>query len=276
MSESIRKSCCAVRQKGSSFMKDITVCTPNEGKALVIETRDYGRVARYPIKTHVVMSNEDIFALMDRYVAGRVKSDDYVFISEKVIAICQGRAYDIDELKPRRLAWFLSRFVYQSPYGIGLGSPWTMELAIRDVGTVRILFAAVCSAVTKPFGRRGVFYKIAGMKARAIDGPCDCTIPPYNHFAKMAPAVPNQVAESLSKHIGCGVVIIDANDLNVEVLGKSSRDISDSFCRQAFHDNPLGQSAQSTPIAVVRRIDCADRLPQCQRDETATLKASRI
>lgn len=257
-------------------MKDITVCIPNEGKSLEIETRDYGRVIRYPVKTHVVMSGEDIFALMDRYVMGRVKSDDYVFISEKVIAICQGRAYDIDELKPRRLAKLLSRFVYQSPYGIGLGSPWTMELAIRDVGIVRILFAAFCSAITKPFGMRGVFYKIAGMKARAIDGPCDCTIPPYNHFAKMAPAKPNQVAESLSQYIGCGVVIIDANDLNVEVLGKSSRNISDSFCRQAFHDNPLGQSAQSTPIAVVRRLDCTDILPQCRQNETATLKASRI
>lgn len=72
-------------RKETMFMEDITVCTPNEGKSLMIETRDYGRV----------------------------KSDDYVFISEKVIAICQGRAYDIDELKPRRLAQFLSRFVYQ-------------------------------------------------------------------------------------------------------------------------------------------------------------------
>lgn len=259
-----------------NFREKLTACVPNEGKTLVIETRDYGRVIRYPVKTHVVMSNEDIFALMDRYVTGKVKSDDYVFISEKVIAICQGRAYDIDELRPRRLAKFLSRFVYRSPYGIGLGSPWTMELAIRDVGTVRILFAALCAAITKPFGRRGIFYKIAGMKARAIDGPCACTIPPYNHFAKMAPAVPNQVAKSLAEHIGCGVVIIDANDLNVEVLGKSSKDINDSFCRQAFCDNPLGQSAQSTPIAVVRRIDRAAASPQCGQNEGAILKASHI
>lgn len=258
-----------------NFREELAACEPNEGKTLVIETRDYGRVIRYPIKTHVVMSNEDMFALMDRYVTGKVQSDDYVFISEKVIAICQGRAYDIDELKPRRLAGFLSRFVYRSPYGIGLGSPWTMELAIRDVGTFRILLAAACAAITKPFGRRGIFYKIAGMKARAIDGPCPCTIPPYNHFAKMAPAMPNQVAKSLAAHIGCKVVIIDANDLNVEVLGKSSKDISESFCRQAFCDNPLGQSAQATPIAVVRRLDCAD-MPQCPPCRRAILEASHI
>lgn len=236
-------------------MENITVCAPNEGKKLVIETQDYGRVARYPLKTHVVMSNEDMFALMDRYVAGKVEENDYVFISEKVIAICQGRAYDIDTLKPRRLACFLCKFVYHSPYGIGLGSPWTMELALRDVGTVRILLAALCSAVTKFFGMRGVFYKVAGVKARAIDGPCDCTIPPYNHYAKMAPARPNRTAEALARHIGCKVVIIDANDLNVEVLGRSSRTISAGFCRQVFGDNPLGQSAQQTPIAIVRKAE---------------------
>lgn len=235
-------------------MTDIAGYKPNDGKQIIIQTPDYGAVARYPIKTHVVMSNEDLFKLMDKYVVGKVCSEDYVFISEKLIAICQGRAFPIEDIHPRPLAKLLCKFVYRSPYGIGLGSPWTMELALQDAGSAKILFAAACSAITKVFGMRGIFYRIAGTKARAIDGPCDCTIPPYNHYAKMAPAAPNQVAEKLSKHIGCQVVIIDANDLNVEVLGKSNRHISTSFCKQAFGDNPLGQSAQSTPMAVVRKI----------------------
>lgn len=235
-------------------MTNIAACKPNEGKQIIIHTQDYGAVARYPIKTHVVMSNEDLFQLMDKYVVGKVCKEDYVFISEKLIAICQGRAFPIEDIHPRPLAKFLCKFVYRSPYGIGLGSPWTMELALRDAGTFKILAASACSAITKVFGMRGVFYQIAGMKARAIDGPCDCTIPPYNHYAKMAPAEPNQVAEKLSKYIGCLVVIIDANDINVEVLGKSSSHISTSFCKQAFRDNPLGQSSQSTPMAVVRMI----------------------
>lgn len=235
-------------------MTNIAACKPNEGKQIMIHTKDYGIIARYPIKTHVVMSNEDLFQLMDKYVVGKVCKEDYVFISEKLIAICQGRAFPIEEIHPRPLAKFLCKFVYRSPYGIGLGSPWTMELALRDAGTLKILAASVCSAITKVFGMRGVFYQIAGAKARAIDGPCDCTIPPYNHYAKMAPAKPNQVAKRLSSHIGCPVVIIDANDLNVEVLGKSSSHIRASFCKQAFEDNPLGQSSQSTPMAVVRMI----------------------
>ena len=233
---------------------DITNNIPNEGKELLIETPDYGTLARYPIRTHVIMSEEKLTDIMDKYVKENVQKDDWMFISEKVVAITQGRAFDIDDIKPRPLAKVLCKFVYKSPYGIGLGSPWTMELALRDVGTPRMLFAAFCSAVTKPFGVRGVFYKVAGTKARAIDGPCDCTIPPYNHFAKLAPAEPDKVAKELADYIGCKVVIIDANDIGVEVLGRSTEEIPVDFCKQAFADNPLGQSSQSTPIAIVRKV----------------------
>lgn len=233
---------------------DMTSFAANEGKNINITTADFGEYSRFPVKTHVIMSDEKIMDIMDKYVVGNVEKDDYMFISEKVIAITQGRAFNIDDINPRPLAKLLCKFVYKSPYGIGLGSPWTMELALRDVGTARMLLAAFCSAVTKPFGVRGVFYKVAGTKARAIDGPCDCTIPPYNHFAKLAPAEPDKVAKELENHIGCKVVVIDANDIGVEVLGRSSEDISIDFCKQVFKDNPLGQSAQSTPIAIVRKV----------------------
>lgn len=239
---------------GRTFMYHTDTYQPNPGKELVIEVRGFGRYARYPVKTHVVAVGEDLPGVLTRYVAGKLQKDDYLFLSEKLVAICQGRAFDIDRITPRPLARFLCRFVYHSPYGIGLGSPWTMELALRDAGVPRILLAAFFSALTKPLGIRGVFYRVAGVKARAIDGPCDCTIPPYNHYAKMAPAAPNQAAQALSERLGCPVVIIDANDLSVEVLGRSSRRISPKFCRQVFRDNPLGQSSQSTPMAIVRRL----------------------
>lgn len=233
---------------------DITSTAANDGKRIDISTEGYGSYARYPLKTHVIMSGEKVSDIIEKYVADKPVSGDYIFISEKVIAICQGRAFDIDEIKVRPLAKLLCKFVYKSPYGIGLGSPWTMELALRDVGTAKILLASICSAVTKPFGVRGVFYKIAGTGARAIDGPCDCTIPPYNHYAKMAPKDPDKVALEIYNQTGCKTVIIDANDIGVEVLGRSHDDIDIAFCKQVFADNPLGQSSQSTPIAIVRKI----------------------
>jgi F420-0:gamma-glutamyl ligase-like protein len=227
---------------------------PNETKNLEITT-DFGIYERYPIKTKVVMSGDNLFELLDTYAKEYIKPGDYLFMSEKIVAISQGRAFDIDDIKPSWWARTLSKFVYKSPYGIGLGSPWTMELAIREIGLPKILFASACSAVTKIFGIRGVFYRILGESARAIDGPCDCTIPPYNHYAKLAPARPNEVAKELSEHIGIPVVIIDANDLGVEILGRSSEEIKIDFCKQAFADNPLAQGHQQTPLCIVRKTE---------------------
>ncbi len=43
--------------------------------------------------------------------------------------------------------------------------------------------------------------------------------------------------------------------LGVAVLGRSSKNISDAFCKEVFKDNPLGQSAEQTPLCIVRKAD---------------------
>ena len=242
---------------------DMTSLRPNPEKKLRIST-EWGTFCRFPVRTKVVYKGDVLTDIMDEYVMPFIKEGDMIFISEKIVAISQGRAFDIDDIKPSRLARLLCKFVYKSPYGIGLGSPWTMELALRDVGAPKILFAAFCSAITKPFGIRGVFYKIVGEKARAIDGPCDCTLPPYNHYAKLAPLKPDEVAAGLEKHTGCKVVVMDANDIGREILGRSDSSINIDFCKSVFEDNPLGQSSQQTPIAIVRKEEntADDILPE--------------
>lgn len=231
--------------------------TPNEGKSLTIST-SFGTYARYPVKTHVIMREDKLEDVLDKYVRAHLAPGDAVFISEKIVAITQGRAFKVDEIKISRLARFLVKFVYKPDYGIGIGAPATMELCIREVGRPKILFAAACSAVGKLFGKRGIFYNICGMKARAIDGPCDYTIPPYNNYAKMAPDRPHEVAEELSLYIGCDVVIIDANDIAATVLGKCRKNLPERFGEEIFSDNPLDQCAQQTPIAIIRKIDAGE------------------
>ncbi len=108
--------------------------------------------------------------------------------------------------------------------------------------------------VTKPFGVKGLFYKIVGKNINAIDGPCSYTLPPYNQYAKLGPKEPKKTAKKMKEILGCEVVIIDANDLGVAVLGKSSDEISDEFCKEVFRDNPLGQSGEQTPLCLVRRV----------------------
>ncbi len=234
---------------------------PNPGKSLNIMT-NYGVFSRYPVKTHVIMETDSLGSVLDHYLTPYLQPDDYVFISEKIVAITQGRAFPVEEIKPGRWARLLSSFVQKSSYGIGLGMPCTMELAIREIGLLKILLAAVCAAVTKLFGIHGVFYQILGEQARAIDGPCDYTIPPYNRYAKLAPSRPNEVAKELAAHIGVKVVIIDANDLGVEVLGRSHFDEIDiDFCKEVFRDNPLAQGDEQTPLCILRRVRQEDVSP---------------
>ena len=224
----------------------------NEGKKLAIEI-DGVSYLRIPVKTHVVMREDDLFEVLDKYTKDLRQPGDIIFVSEKVVAITQGRAFPISEIKPGWFARFLVKFVYKSPYGIGLGSPYTMQLAVEDVGVPRLLLGCAAALVTKPFGIRGVFYKVCGPRAYAIDGPCDCTIPPYNRYAKMAPKNPDKVARKLKEKLGNEVIVLDANDLNVDILGKSSKDLDVKFLKALFKDNPLGQNSQQTPVAIVRK-----------------------
>jgi len=237
----------------NNHMTNIDNYEANPEKNLIIDLGP-NKWARLPVKTHVITKDDDIVDVVKKYAAEHISENDYLFISERIVAISQGRAFPISEIKPSTLAKILVNFVHKSPYGIGLRSPWTMELAIREAGAARILLSALAAAVTKPFGMRGVFYKVVGKNINAIDGPCDYTLPPYNKYAKLGPANPDKVARELSGLINSKVVIIDANDLGVEILGRSHGDIDAEFCRSIFRDNPLGQSKEQTPLCVVRKI----------------------
>ena len=225
---------------------------PNEDRAL---HATLGGVvyARHPVRTHLVTAEDHALEVVRRYM-GEVGPDvRLVAVSERMVAITQGRSYPIKEIRPGRLARLLERFVTRPGYGIGLGSAETMELAIREVGAPRILLAAAASAVTKPFGVHGVFYRVAGPQAKAIDGPTSYTIPPYNEAATLGPRDPDGAARAIAAGIGAPVAIIDANDAGCAVLG-ASPGVDRRFVQRLFADNPLGQAREKTPICVVREV----------------------
>jgi len=225
----------------------------NAGKALTVEIEG-AKYSRIPIRTRVVMPGDDLDAFIEEYATGVVEPGDIFFVTEKIVAITQGRSYLVEDITPRRLALFLSKFVVRTPYGIGLGMPETMEMALRECGTIRILFAAAVSAVTKLFGRKGDFYRIAGDKARAIDGPTSGTIPPYNKAVVLGPERPREVANHLKTLIGgsAEVAVVDINDLGGNILGSTLDKAGEKRLVAILKDNPLGQGHQSTPLGVVR------------------------
>ncbi len=207
---------------------------------------------RIPVKTHVITKEDAISDVVKKYVQEVVQDKDIVFISEKAVAITQGRAYPMSEIKPRPLARFLSKYVTKTSAGIGLGIPETMEMALRECGVLRILFAACVSFVTKLFGRKGDFYRIAGYKASSIDGPTPNTLPPYNKYVVLGPDKPDQVAKRISEAIGAEVAIVDINDLGGNILGASHAAMDRTALAGILRDNPLGQCTEQTPIGIIR------------------------
>jgi F420-0:gamma-glutamyl ligase len=184
---------------------------------------------------------------------------DVVAMSEKVVAITQGRSFPMSEIAVTPLARLLSRFVSRVPIGIGLGRPQTMQLALEEAGASRILLAAACAAVTRPLGIRGVFYRVAGSRVSAIDGPTAYTLPPYNTHASKAPRDPDGVAarmrRALSERAGgdVGVAVVDTNDLAADVLG-SSPGVDRAAVAEVLADNPMGQTDEQTPFCILRRL----------------------
>lgn len=225
----------------------------NEGKALEVEI-DGARYRRIPIRTRVVMPGDDLDDVIREYALEYAATGDTLFVTEKIVAITQGRSFAVEDIEPRTLARFLSRYVTRTPYGIGLGMPETMEMALRECGTPRILFAAAVSAVTKAFGRSGDFYRIAGDRARAIDGPTSGTIPPYNSAVVLGPERPRDVAHHLKGLLpeGVEVAIVDINDLGGNILGSTLSKAEEKTLLAVLRDNPLGQGHQSTPLGIVR------------------------
>ena len=249
---------------------------PNEGKQLVIDVAGQ-RWARIPLQTHAFAVGEDFAALIADYVSAAIEpilADPemahglarpwYVVSSEKNIAIAQGRSYFLWDIKPGWWARTLSRFVVKLPTGIGLGTPWTMQLAIQEAGLPRILVAAGASAVGKLLGRRGWFYRVAGHNVNAIDGPAETNVYPANVSAKLAPKDPDRASGQIRRAIVAlvgqdiggrlsGVTIIDANDLGRNVLGQDS-DRDDEFFAALFADNPAGQGRQQTPVTICLQV----------------------
>lgn len=206
---------------------------------------------RLTIQTKLITPKDKITSIAKEYTGSILKDGDILVISEKVVAITQGRSYAMDEIKPTELAKFLARYVTKTPYGIGISIPETMELALREVGSPRMIFAALIAAITKPLGIKGVFYRIAGTGARAIDGPTPYTIPPYNTHATLGPKDPNGTAEKIAREIGHPIIIIDANDLGVNILGMSEK-IDKKLIEHVFKDNPMGQTNEQTPLCILR------------------------
>lgn len=230
---------------------------PNKGKNLDILAHGT-RYLRLPIKTPLIKPGDDLVKLLAEYAAPHLLPGDILFISEKVVCVCQNRIIRADEVKTSWLARLLAKRVRNyagTPQfrGLGHGTAPAMQLLIEEASYPRTLLAAAVSALTRPLGIKGAFYYLVGKQAKSIDCPMSWTIPEFKDYAKRAPHDPDGVAREVKKHFGVETVIVDANYRGAFSLGKSTSAITEKFIQELSRDNPAGQDSEMTPFFIVRK-----------------------
>ncbi len=215
-----------------------------------VQGRTYERAA---VRTHLVHVKEPLLDVLRQYVTPVYEPGDFLVLSEKFVAITQGRVIHRSLIHPGLLARLLVKGVTKLKDDVGFSDPAKMQVAIFRAGWARMAFAMTAGGITRLLGRHGDFYRLAGHRISEIDGFNPHTVPPYNEFAMLGPEDPPRDAQAIEDATGWPVAIVDANNINVEVLGVSrGLPVSSADARLAVLDNPLGQSDEQTPIVLVR------------------------
>jgi F420-0:gamma-glutamyl ligase len=209
---------------------------------------------RQPIKTKILTPQDDILDIITRYTRDHIEDEDIITISESPLAITQGRAVPVKDIKIGFIAKILWRFVANVKYGIGLRAPTSMQCAVDEVGGLRILFAALVGSAGKLVGRKGDFYRIAGMQAALIDAATTSPVPPYDECVIKGPKDPGKVAQRIKDATGYHAAVMDINDIGGCWMIGGSKGLEKSFMERVMKDNPQGQGDELTPICLIRKV----------------------
>lgn len=225
----------------------------NKAALITVNNKQYRRKA---IKTHFVKQGESYINIMQTYALPEYQEGDFISISEKIIALCQNRVVKKEDLKVGFWAKTLSKFASRTSAGVGVGEALKMQYAINKVGLPKILYASVASAITKLFGKKGVFYEIAGQEVAGLDGFYNKVWDEYGEIGIEMPENPFGVCNEIKEKLGISCMLVDANDLGQEILGFSD-DLKEkeAFLKEFIKDNPAGQEKELTPIILMKEIN---------------------
>lgn len=222
----------------------------------VVEGKNGRKYSRFAIQTHFVEVGEDQAALVEKYVRPLYQEGDMLSFGAKVMAMCTKNVKTREEVKPGFWANFLWRFAGINHTGVGMHEPYKLQLVIDMCGLPRVLLAVFCSAVTKPFGVHGVFYKVCGKGVGGIDGfYFRSSFDRYKELALINPPNPVELCNDLKAKTGIPVVLMDANDIEQNQLGKCDGfPLTDDEIQDAMQDNPSGQGDELTPFILIRPV----------------------
>ena len=220
----------------------------------IIEGKDGKKYSRFAIQTHFVQVGESQLDLVEKYVRPLYQEGDMLAFGAKVMCMCVKSVRTRDEVHPGFWANLLWRFAGINHTGVGMHEPYKLQLVIDLVGLPRVLLAVVCSALTKPFGIKGVFYRVCGKGVGGIDGfYTRSSFELYRQLALINPENADGLCDELSEQTGIPVVLMDANDIQRDQLGKSEdMPLTDEQLQDALADNPSGQGDELTPLILIR------------------------
>lgn len=209
-----------------------------------------GAVERAVPATRWLHPHDDLDEALLAAVGPHVRPGDTVAVSEKVVVVLGGGLVDARTVQVSRLARVLVRGVQPVGSSRGLSVPEKMQYVLDTVGPARLLRAALLGIVSRLFGRRGVFYRVAGPVARDLDG----MRPPYEGFLipPLDPAEALQVADRLRRRLGVAVAVVDINDRGGSVRAVTADGLPADVVAAALKDNPMGQRDRGTPFVVLR------------------------
>jgi hypothetical protein len=208
---------------------------------------------RIPVKTRIITAQDDIVELVDGHTRDLRQAGDWIAVAESPTAISQGRAIPEKDIRIGFLARVMWRGVRKVPYGIGLRSPATFQCAVNEAGALRILLASAVGILGKLVGRRGDFYRVAGMQAATIDAAHTSPVPPYDQCVILGPKEPDKVARRILERTGCEAAIMDVNDIGGSWALGYTNGLERKLIEEVMRDNPAGQKGECTPIVLIRQ-----------------------
>ena len=221
-----------------------------------IEGKNGKKYDRFAIQTHFVEVGESQVELIEKYVRPLYQEGDMVSFGAKVMAMCTNNVKTREQVTPGFWANLLWRFAGINHTGVGMHEPYKLQLVIDMCGLPRVLLAVVCSAATKLFGIKGVFYKVCGKGVGGIDGfYFRSSFERYKELALINPPNPVELCNELENATGIPVVLMDANDIEQNQLGKCDNfPLTDDEIQDAMQDNPSGQGDELTPLILIRPV----------------------
>lgn len=207
-----------------------------------LEGKNGRKYDRFAIQTHFVQRGEDQAELVRKYVLPISRPGDVLSFGAKVMAMSPTTSRPGTEVSPASGQFPVALRGHQ-PHCVGMHEPYKLQLVIDMCGLPRVLLAAFLSAVTKPFGVHGVFYKVCGQGVGGIDGfYFRSSFDVYKQMALINPPNPVELCNALEKETGIPVVLMDANDIEQNQLGKCDDfPLTDEEIQDAMRDNPSGQ-----------------------------------